>query len=110
MPGVWAAMLAGLLHGPAGASQPTQAAALGLVTGQLRLAERLTATIADNPSHTRAENGQPLSPATRTMAGVGGERQVRLPFKGLVDLDALPGRLEKTLATRTTPATRHQRW
>ena len=39
-----------------------------------------------------AESGQ------RCLAGVSGELQVLLPIDGLVDLDALKGRLEKDLA------------
>ena len=54
---------------------------------------------------TRAERVDVLDPATaeaspaaRALAGVSGELQVLLPIEGLVDLDALRGRLEKDLA------------
>ena len=38
------------------------------------------------------------SPATKALAGVSGELQVLLPIDGLVDIDALRGRLEKDIA------------
>jgi valyl-tRNA synthetase len=38
------------------------------------------------------------APASRALAGVSGELQVLLPIEGLVDLDALRGRLEKDIA------------
>jgi valyl-tRNA synthetase len=38
------------------------------------------------------------APAARALAGVSGELQVLLPLEGLVDLDALRGRLEKDIA------------
>ena len=38
------------------------------------------------------------APAGRALAGVSGELQVLLPIDGLVDLDALKGRLSKDLS------------
>jgi valyl-tRNA synthetase len=38
------------------------------------------------------------APAAKALAGVSGELQVLLPIEGLVDLDALRGRLEKDIA------------
>jgi valyl-tRNA synthetase len=38
------------------------------------------------------------NPTARALAGVSGELQVLLPIEGLVDLDALRGRLEKDIA------------
>jgi valyl-tRNA synthetase len=38
------------------------------------------------------------SPSQRCLAGVSGELQVLLPIEGLVDLDALRGRLQKDIA------------
>jgi valyl-tRNA synthetase len=40
-------------------------------------------------------------PATRALAAVSGELQVLLPMEGLVDRDALRGRLEKDIAKAT---------
>ena len=39
-----------------------------------------------------------VAPAAKALAGMSGELQVLLQIQGLVDLDALRGRLEKDLA------------
>ncbi len=44
---------------------------------------------------------KPSQSAERCLAAVSGELQVLLPIEGLVDLDALRGRLEKDLAKAT---------
>jgi valyl-tRNA synthetase len=76
------------------------------VTGRGELAALLQEATADITALTRAESVAVLHPDTagggaagqRTLAGVCGELQVLLPIEGLVDLDALRGRLEKDLA------------
>jgi len=85
--------------------KPAQPAPVRFVTGRAPLAELLSAATADITALTRAESVQVLdpagseaSPAARALAGVSGELQVLLPIEGLVDLDALRGRLEKDIA------------
>jgi valyl-tRNA synthetase len=85
--------------------KPAQPAPVRFVTGRAPLAELLSAATADITALTRAESVQVLdpaaseaSPAARALAGVSGELQVLLPIEGLVDLEALRGRLEKDSA------------
>jgi valyl-tRNA synthetase len=85
--------------------KPAQPAPVQFVTGRGELAALLQEATADITALTRAESVAVLSPAgaeaapgQRALAGVCGELQVLLPIDGLVDLDALRGRLEKDLA------------
>ncbi|MCP9883302.1 valine--tRNA ligase [Cyanobium sp. Alchichica 3B3-8F6] len=89
--------------------KPAQPAPVQFVTGRGALAQLLQEATADITALTRAESVAVLDPATaeaarggaagqRTLAGVCGELQVLLPIEGLVDLDALKGRLDKDLA------------
>jgi len=89
--------------------KPAQSASVQFVTGRGELAALLQDATADITALTRAESVAVLSPAAaeaarggaagqRTLAGVCGELQVLLPIEGLVDLDALRGRLGKDLA------------
>jgi valyl-tRNA synthetase len=85
--------------------KPAQPAPVQFVTGRGELAVLLQEATADITALTRAESVAVLSPAgaeaapgQRALAGVCGELQVLLPIEGLVDLDALRGRLEKDLA------------
>jgi valyl-tRNA synthetase len=75
------------------------------VTGRGELAALLQEATADISALTRAMTVEVLDPATaeastaaKALAGVTGELQVLLPIEGLVDLDALRGRLAKDLA------------
>ncbi len=85
--------------------KPSQSAPVQFVTGRQELAGLLQQATADISALTRAERVEVLDPAaaagragTRCLAGVCGELQVLLPIEGLVDLDALSGRLQKDLA------------
>ncbi|MCP9928252.1 valine--tRNA ligase [Cyanobium sp. CH-040] len=90
--------------------KPAQPAPVQFVTGRGELAALLQEATADITALTRAESVAVLSPdqlevsrggaggQRRALAGVCGELQVLLPIEGLVDLDALRGRLEKDLA------------
>ncbi|MEN9540471.1 MAG: hypothetical protein RLZZ459_562, partial [Cyanobacteriota bacterium] len=85
--------------------KPSQTVPVRFVSGRAALAAVLTAATADITALTRAERVEVLdpaaaeaSPATRALAGVSGELQVLLPIEGLVDLEALRGRLEKDIA------------
>ncbi|MFO8238545.1 MAG: class I tRNA ligase family protein, partial [Prochlorococcaceae cyanobacterium] len=96
--------------------KPSQGAPVRFLTGRPELAALLREATADISALTRAERVEVLaSPAAdasavvaagpgggrrpeRALAGVSGELQVLLPIEGLVDLDALRGRLEKDLA------------
>jgi valyl-tRNA synthetase len=84
--------------------KPAQPAPVQFVTGRGELAALLQEATADITALTRAESVAVLSPAgaeaapgQRALAGVCGELQVLLPIEGLVDLEALRGRLEKDL-------------
>jgi valyl-tRNA synthetase len=75
------------------------------VTGRGELAAVLTQGMADITALTRAESVAVMTPpeadaapVAKALAGVSGELQVLLPIEGLVDLDALKGRLEKDIA------------
>jgi len=85
--------------------KPSQSVPVRFVTGRDALAAVLQAATADITALTRAESVQVLDPAaaeaqpaTKALAGVSGELQVLLPIEGLVDLEALRGRLEKDIA------------
>jgi len=85
--------------------KPAQPAPVQFVTGRGELAALLQDATADITALTRAESVAVLTPAEaeaargqRALAGVCGELQVLLPIEGLVDLDALKGRLDKDLA------------
>ncbi|MGB5135199.1 MAG: valine--tRNA ligase [Prochlorococcaceae cyanobacterium] len=89
--------------------KPSQSAPVQFVTGRGELAALLQEATADITALTRAESVAVLSTeqleasrggasGQRALAGVCGELQVLLPIEGLVDLDALRGRLEKDLA------------
>jgi valyl-tRNA synthetase len=85
--------------------KPAQPAPVQFVTGRGELAALLQEATADISALTRAESVAVLDAAAaeaasgqRALAGVCGELQVLLPIEGLVDLDALRGRLEKDLA------------
>ncbi|MBM5793804.1 MAG: class I tRNA ligase family protein, partial [Cyanobacteria bacterium K_DeepCast_0m_m1_088] len=85
--------------------KPSQSVPVRFVTGRTALAEVLSAARADITALTRAEQVEVLDPAAaeakpaaKALAAVSGELQVLLPIEGLVDLDALKGRLEKDVA------------
>ncbi|MDM7958927.1 MAG: valine--tRNA ligase [Synechococcus sp. WH 8007] len=80
--------------------KPSQAAPVLFVTSRSDLAQTLQRSSADIAALTRAERVEVLAeaPAGRALAGVSGELQVLLPIDGLVDLEALKGRLAKDLA------------
>jgi valyl-tRNA synthetase len=85
--------------------KPAQPAPVRFVTGRAPLADLLQRASADITALTRAESVQVLDPAAaeaqpaqRALAGISGELQVLLPIEGLVDLEALRGRLEKDIA------------
>jgi valyl-tRNA synthetase len=85
--------------------KPSQSVPVRFVTGRPELAAVLSAATADITALTRAECVEVLdpaaaeaAPAAKALAGVSGELQVLLPIEGLVDLEALRGRLEKDIA------------
>ena len=80
--------------------KPSQAAPVRFITTRSDLAESLGRASVDIAALTRAESVEVLAdaPAGRALAGVSGELQVLLPIDGLVDLDALKGRLSKDLS------------
>ena len=81
--------------------KPAQPVPVQFVTGRNDLAALLLQATADITALTRAESVTVLStaePGQRCLAGVSGELQVLLPIEGLVDLEALKGRLGKDLA------------
>ena len=94
--------------------KPSQAAPVVFVTGRPELAAVLRAGSCDITALTRAASvevretsadasggadGSGSTPGgARCLAAVSGELQVLLPIEGLVDLDALRGRLEKDIA------------
>ncbi len=84
--------------------KPSQSVPVRFVTGRGELAAVLTEGMADITALTRAESVAVMAPAeadaapvAKALAGVSGELQVLLPIEGLVDLDALKGRLEKDI-------------
>ncbi|MFO0037891.1 MAG: valine--tRNA ligase, partial [Synechococcaceae cyanobacterium] len=85
--------------------KPSQPAPVRFVSGRPELRQLLQEAAADITALTRADALEVLDPAAaaanptaRALAGVSGELQVLLPIEGLVDLDALRGRLEKDIA------------
>ncbi|KZR80122.1 Valine--tRNA ligase [Prochlorococcus marinus str. MIT 1342] len=81
--------------------KPAQTVPVQFITGRPELAALLEQATADITALTRAESVVVATSADltqRCLAGVSGELQVLLPIDGLVDLDALRGRLEKDLA------------
>jgi valyl-tRNA synthetase len=85
--------------------KPSQSVPVRFVTGRGELAAVLTQGMADITALTRAESVAVMTPpeadaapVAKALAGVSGELQVLLPIEGLVDLDALKGRLEKDIA------------
>jgi valyl-tRNA synthetase len=80
--------------------KPSQAAPVVFVTGRPELAAVLSAGSGDITALTRAASVEvrKTSTSARCLAAVSGELQVLLPIEGLVDLDALRGRLEKDIA------------
>jgi len=89
--------------------KPAQPAPVQFISGREPLAALLRQATPDITALTRAASVSVLSPAEaeaarsasgpqRALAGVSGELQVLLPIEGLVDLDALRGRLEKDIA------------
>jgi valyl-tRNA synthetase len=89
--------------------KPSQPAPVQFITGREPLAALLRQAIPDITALCRAASVQVLTPPEadvalvaggpqRALAGVCGELQVLLPIEGLVDLDALRGRLEKDIA------------
>ena len=89
--------------------KPAQPAPVQFVTGRRELAAVLQDATPDITALTRADSVAVLDPTEaeaalssaggqRTLAGVCGELQVLLPLDGLVDLEALRGRLEKDMA------------
>jgi valyl-tRNA synthetase len=84
--------------------KPSQSVPVRFVTGRPELAAVLSAASADITALTRAECVEVLdpaaaeaAPAAKALAGVSGDLQVLLPIEGLVDLEALRGRLEKDI-------------
>ncbi|MCP9884640.1 valine--tRNA ligase [Synechococcus sp. ATX 2A4] len=89
--------------------KPSQAAPVVFLTGRPELATVLRAGSGDITALTRAASVEVRETSTtdaagstpmsaRCLAAVSGELQVLLPIEGLVDLDALRGRLEKDIA------------
>jgi valyl-tRNA synthetase len=89
--------------------KPAQPAPVQFISGREPLVALLRQATPEITALTRAASVSVLSPeeaeaaraATgpqRALAGVSGELQVLLPIEGLVDLDALRGRLEKDIA------------
>ncbi|MFM7640274.1 MAG: class I tRNA ligase family protein, partial [Cyanobium sp.] len=89
--------------------KPAQPAPVQFISGRPSLAALLRQATPDITALTRAASVVVLTPSEaeaaraatvpqRALAGVSGELQVLLPIEGLVDLDALRGRLEKDIA------------
>ncbi|MFM7086198.1 MAG: valine--tRNA ligase [Cyanobium sp.] len=89
--------------------KPAQPAPVQFISGRSALAALLQQATPDITALCRAASVTVLSPeqaaaartdggAQRALAGVSGELQVLLPIEGLVDLEALRGRLEKDIA------------
>jgi len=85
--------------------KPAQPAPVQFISGRPALAVLLQQATADITALCRAASVSVLSPAEaeaagpqRALAGVSGELQVLLPLEGLVDLEALRGRLQKDIA------------
>jgi valyl-tRNA synthetase len=85
--------------------KPSQSAPVSFVTGRAELVALLQEASPDITALTRAQSVAVFSPEqaevappVKALAAVSGELQVLLPIEGLVDLDALRGRLEKDIA------------
>jgi valyl-tRNA synthetase len=89
--------------------KPSQAAPVRFITGRPALAALLLQATPDITALCRAASVSVQSPEEadaarlaagpqRALAAVSGDLQVLLPIEGLVDLDALRGRLEKDIA------------
>jgi valyl-tRNA synthetase len=85
--------------------KPSQSVPVRFVTGRPELMAVLREGTADITALTRAESVELMTqaqadaaPVAKALAGVSGELQVLLPIEGLVDLEALQGRLEKDIA------------
>jgi valyl-tRNA synthetase len=89
--------------------KPAQPAPVQFISGREALVALLRQATPDITALCRAASVTVLTPAQaeaaqensgpqRALAGVSGELQVLLPIEGLVDLDALRGRLEKDIA------------
>ncbi|MCX5932668.1 MAG: valine--tRNA ligase [Cyanobacteria bacterium] len=86
--------------------KPSQSAPVLFLTGRPELAAVLREGTGDITALTRAASVEVRDPAAaiasaageRCLAAVAGELQVLLPIEGLVDIEALRGRLEKDLA------------
>ena len=85
--------------------KPSQSVPVRFVTGRPELMAVLELGTADITALTRAESMELMTqaqaeaaPVAKALAGVSGELQVLLPIEGLVDLEALQGRLEKDIA------------
>ena len=85
--------------------KPSQSVPVRFVTGRPELMAVLKEGTADITALTRAESVELMTqaqadaaPVAKALAGVSGELQVLLPIEGLVDLEALQGRLEKDIA------------
>jgi valyl-tRNA synthetase len=84
--------------------KPSQSVPVRFVTGRPELMAVLKQGTADITALTRAETVELMTqaqaeaaPVAKALAGVSGELQVLLPIEGLVDLEALQGRLEKDI-------------
>jgi valyl-tRNA synthetase len=84
--------------------KPSQAVPVRFVTGRDALVAVLQQGSADIRALTRAETVEVMTveqaeaePVAKALDGVSGELQVLLPIEGLVDLEALKGRLEKDI-------------
>jgi len=84
--------------------KPSQSVPVRFVTGRAELMAVLEEGTADITALTRAESVELMTqaqaeaaPVAKALAGVSGELQVLLPIEGLVDLEALQGRLEKDI-------------
>ena len=84
--------------------KPSQSVPVRFVTSRPELMSVLKEGTADITALTRAESVELMTqaqaeaaPVAKALAGVSGELQVLLPIEGLVDLEALQGRLEKDI-------------
>ena len=85
--------------------KPSQSVPVRFVTSRPELMAVLEQGTPDITALTRAESVELMTqaqaeaaPVAKALAGVSGELQVLLPIEGLVDLEALQGRLEKDIA------------
>jgi valyl-tRNA synthetase len=85
--------------------KPSQSVPVRFVTSRADLKAVLEQGTADITALARADSVDVMTPAqaeaapvAKALAGVSGELQVLLPIEGLVDLEALAGRLEKDIS------------